>query len=140
MTNQSSPARRLRVQAMSDSPGIDKSAPKESKTRVESEQGGGAVAKRDEGGATLRFQSELPKLPIPPLHDTLQRYLRALEALQTPEDHERTKQIVEEFEHGDGQKLQERLQKYAEGKASFIEAFWDAAYLDQEVRSTWPRV
>lgn len=33
-------------------------------------------------GKTFQGQGLLPKLPVPPLEDTLERYLKALEALQ----------------------------------------------------------
>lgn len=97
------------------------------------------------GGATLGRQSELPKLPIPPLEDTMQRYLRAVVGLQvwwlrdlalayfdmaqTPEEHEKTKQIAHDFQEKEGKALQQKLQDYAENRASFIEAFTDEAYL-----------
>jgi carnitine O-acetyltransferase len=93
---------------------------------------------------TLAHQSKLPKLPIPPLEDTCRRYLRALEALQDPEEHEATKKAVEEFLEKDGPALNEQLKVWAENKAryarkrtsllfrlissvngsSFIEDFW----------------
>lgn len=34
------------------------------------------------GGITMAHQDKLPHLPIPPLDDTMKRYLRALEGLQ----------------------------------------------------------
>lgn len=34
------------------------------------------------GGITMKGQDKLPHLPIPPLADTMQRYVRALEGLQ----------------------------------------------------------
>ena len=66
---------------------------------------------------TFARQDELPKLPIPPLEDTCARYLRALEGLQDPRDHEETKRAVEEFLRGDGPRIQERLRAWAEDKA-----------------------
>ncbi|EIN13566.1 acyltransferase ChoActase/COT/CPT [Punctularia strigosozonata HHB-11173 SS5] len=71
---------------------------------------------------TLAYQDKLPKLPIPPLEDTCRRYLRALEGLQSPEEHEATKRAVNEFLHQEGPKLQERLKRY-------IEDFWYESYL-----------
>jgi len=80
-------------------------------------------------GKTFQHQSSLPKLPIPPLEDTCRRYLRALEGLQDPAEHERTKQAVEEFMKTDGPRLQEKLKAYAADKASYIEEFWYESYL-----------
>ncbi|KAG8892051.1 hypothetical protein FRC01_014375, partial [Tulasnella sp. 417] len=80
-------------------------------------------------GKTFAGQSSIPKLPIPPLEDTCNRYLRALEGLQDPLEHQRTKAVVEEFLKGEGQRLQEKLKAYAADKASYIEEFWYESYL-----------
>lgn len=68
---------------------------------------------------TFARQSELPKLPIPPLEETCSRYLRALEGLQDPRDHEETKKAVDEFLREDGPRIQERLKAWAEDKARY---------------------
>ncbi|EIW74513.1 carnitine acetyl transferase [Coniophora puteana RWD-64-598 SS2] len=80
---------------------------------------------------TFAEQDKLPKLPIPPLEDTCRRYLTALRGLQDDQEHENTRRAVEAFlaEGGDGQRLQEKLQKWAEDKASYIEDFWYESYL-----------
>jgi hypothetical protein len=49
---------------------------------VSADEKGAAKKVADGGGVTLRYQDKLPKLPIPPLDVTLDRYLRALEGLQ----------------------------------------------------------
>nr|XP_019005599.1 carnitine O-acetyltransferase [Kwoniella mangroviensis CBS 8507]OCF69060.1 carnitine O-acetyltransferase [Kwoniella mangroviensis CBS 8507] len=86
-------------------------------------------AKRTKSSALLT--PDLPKLPIPPLKETLKRYLRALEGLQTPEEHQKTKEVVEEFltEGGEGEKWQRKLEEYAKEKESYIEEFWYESYL-----------
>ena len=66
---------------------------------------------------TFARQHELPKLPVPPLEDTLKRYLRALEGLQDEYEHEETKIAVHAFLHEEGPDLQERLKVWAQGKA-----------------------
>jgi carnitine O-acetyltransferase len=74
--------------------------------------------------------SALPKLPLPKLEDTCKRYLRALEALQDEDDHERTKQVVKDFlESGEGAKWQKKLEEYNDGVDSYIEEFWYESYL-----------
>ena len=65
---------------------------------------------------TSAHQDKLPKLPIPPLEDTCNRYLRALVALQDEREHEITKVAVQEFLNADGPRLQEMLKEYAEDK------------------------
>ncbi|TFY61886.1 hypothetical protein EVJ58_g4233 [Rhodofomes roseus] len=78
---------------------------------------------------TFARQHELPRLPIPSLEDTCRRYLTALEGLQDPKEHAKTKVAVEDFLRNDGPRWQERLLKYAEDKASYIEEFWYESYL-----------
>lgn len=80
-------------------------------------------------GDTFARQDELPRLPIPPLADTCERYLAALAPLQTPEQHQRTRHAVEHFLHRDGPLLQERLHQYASTRTSYIADFWNDAYL-----------
>ena len=65
---------------------------------------------------TLSRQSELPKLPIPPLEDTCRRYLQSLVGLQDPNEHELTKKAVQAFLEGDGPRIHEKLKHWAAGK------------------------
>ncbi|WVO15695.1 hypothetical protein L204_103356 [Cryptococcus depauperatus] len=75
-------------------------------------------------------QVQLPKLPIPPLKDTCERYLKALEGLQEPKEHSKTIEVVREFvEDGEGEKWQQKLIEYSQDKASYIEEFWYESYL-----------
>ncbi|WVR04283.1 hypothetical protein IAU60_001283 [Kwoniella sp. DSM 27419] len=86
--------------------------------------------KRSKSYVDALANPDLPKLPIPPLKDSLDRYLRALEGLQTAEEHARTKEVVEEFmQGGEGAKWQARLEEYAREKESYIEEFWYESYL-----------
>ncbi|KAM0787171.1 hypothetical protein ACM66B_006420 [Microbotryomycetes sp. NB124-2] len=80
-------------------------------------------------GRTLAYQDKLPKLPIPPLEDTLKRYLRALEGLQSPHEHSRTKRVVQDFLENEGPELHKALVEYAQTRASFIEEWWTESYL-----------
>ncbi|CBN76625.1 Carnitine O-acyltransferase [Ectocarpus siliculosus] len=75
-------------------------------------------------------QSRLPKLQVPPLGDTLGRYLGAVAPLLSPEAFAVTKGVVQEFEtSGEGEALQRSLLEYAAEKDSFVEEFWDDSYL-----------
>ncbi|PBK92163.1 acyltransferase ChoActase/COT/CPT [Armillaria gallica] len=80
-------------------------------------------------GQTFAYQDKLPKLPIPPLEDTCQRYLKALEGLQDPREHEQTKLAVQDFLDKDGPHIQEKLRSWAKNKDSYIEDFWYESYL-----------
>lgn len=81
------------------------------------------------GGKTFARQNELPRLPIPALEESCERYLTALQPLQAGKDHQRTKEVVNKFLQDEGPKLQAELQEYAKGKASYIEQWWDESYL-----------
>ncbi|KDR82095.1 hypothetical protein GALMADRAFT_240586 [Galerina marginata CBS 339.88] len=78
---------------------------------------------------TLAYQEKLPKLPIPPLEETCNRYLQALEALQDEKEHAATKEAVKEFLETDGPKMHQVLKEYAQDKDSYIEEFWYESYL-----------
>jgi carnitine O-acetyltransferase len=90
---------------------------------------------------TFRGQGELPRLPVPTLEETMAKFITTVEALETPEQEEHTKKVVENFAIGDGPVLQELLLEYErEGRqknavGSYVEAFWDESYLapDQSV-------
>ncbi|CEJ04854.1 Putative Carnitine O-acetyltransferase [Rhizopus microsporus] len=62
-------------------------------------------------GPMLRYQKNLPKLPVPALSATLQKYLQSVRPLLSDAEFQRTEQAVKEFEApgGLGQELQERL-------------------------------
>ena len=81
-------------------------------------------------GITFASQNKLPKLPIPDLETSLDKYLKALEPLQSSKEHAETKAIVKEFLEGDGRELQDRLKTYASDKTSYIEQFWYDSYLN----------
>jgi carnitine O-acetyltransferase len=75
------------------------------------------------GGVTYAHQDKLPKLPIPDLELTCQRYLKALKPLQSPREHAETTRAVREFLRNEGPELNEKLKKYAEARTSYIEQF-----------------
>lgn len=74
-------------------------------------------------GITFASQEKLPKLPIPELDSSCTKYLAALKPLQTPKEHSDTKHAVNDFLKSDGAVLQDKLKKYASGKANYIEQF-----------------
>ncbi|KAM7209455.1 putative mitochondrial carnitine O-acetyltransferase [Naviculisporaceae sp. PSN 640] len=86
--------------------------------------------KPKKGGVTFAHQDKLPKLPIPDLEASCERYLAALKPLQSAREHSDTKQAVQEFLNGEGPELNEKLKRYAEGKTSYIEQFWYDSYLN----------
>lgn len=73
---------------------------------------------------------DLPKLPIPPLNDTCQRYLRSLQGLQSATEHNNSINAVNYFVNNEGPVLDRKLREYAQDKFSYIEEFWDESYLN----------
>lgn len=84
---------------------------------------------------TYGSQSDLPRLPIPSLEETLERYPSIVRALQNQEEAEETKHLCESFCEEGGRELQEALLDYErEGIescrfGSFLEEFWNESYL-----------
>ncbi|XP_055857990.1 carnitine O-palmitoyltransferase 2, mitochondrial [Episyrphus balteatus] len=80
---------------------------------------------------TLYFQKSLPRLPIPELEKTCQRYLAAVEPILSPESLQTTKSIVSKFSSGTGQQLQELLKKSdtTNKHTSYISQPWFDMYL-----------
>lgn len=70
----------------------------------------------------LCFFSSVPSQPVPPLAQTLQGYLRALEPLLPPEELSHTRKTVQEFGKpgGLGARLQEGLERRAKHTKNWV--------------------
>ncbi|XP_049619510.1 carnitine O-acetyltransferase [Syngnathus scovelli] len=81
---------------------------------------------------SLVHQEGLPKLPVPPLKQTCDNYLAALEPIVSEEELEHTRQLVEEFlKGGVGDRLQKRLERRARKTDNWLSEWWmQSAYLD----------
>lgn len=55
------------------------------------------------------YQGSLPKLPVPSLEGTMERYLLSVQPLLDEEKYKRMEKLVEEFKNGIGPKLQRYL-------------------------------
>ncbi|KAI8061163.1 acyltransferase ChoActase/COT/CPT [Gongronella butleri] len=83
-------------------------------------------------GPMLRFQNNLPKLPVPALSATMQKYLQSVRPLLNDEDYQQTTKWAKEFESGLGSQLQERLVARANDPSivNWLEDWWlDQAYM-----------
>lgn len=80
----------------------------------------------------LTHQEGLPKLPVPPLKQTCERYLAALEPIISEEEMEHTRQVVQEFlKGGVGERLQKGLERRARKTDNWLSEWWmQMAYLD----------
>jgi carnitine O-acetyltransferase len=79
----------------------------------------------------LRFQESLPKLPVPTLQETADKYIKSLHPLLTPEEFETSKSAVQDFikPNGVGQALQKKLEAKAAdpNTKNWIYEWWNAA-------------
>ncbi|XP_076158300.1 carnitine O-acetyltransferase b [Alosa pseudoharengus] len=83
--------------------------------------------------AIFRSYYSVPPQPVPPLSQTLEGYLRALEPLLPPDELAHTHKIVKEFgkERGLGIRLQEGLENKARNSQNWISDWWvHWAYLE----------
>ena len=78
---------------------------------------------KSQPGITFAAQDNLPSLPIPDLESTCRKYLESLKPLQSPKEHHDSEVAIREFLKSEGPDLQEKLKKYASGRANYIEQF-----------------
>lgn len=74
-------------------------------------------------GITFAAQDRLPKLPIPELDSTCNKYLNALKPLQSHREHEETAVAVQEFLKNEGPELQTRLKNMQPAKPAISSNF-----------------
>lgn len=84
-------------------------------------------------GRYLTHQKGLPSLPVPPLQQTCERYITALEPIIEIDELKHTKELVEEFQKagGIGERLQRSLEKRAGNTENWLSEWWvQVAYLE----------
>uniref|UniRef100_A0A671M6Q8 Peroxisomal carnitine O-octanoyltransferase n=1 Tax=Sinocyclocheilus anshuiensis TaxID=1608454 RepID=A0A671M6Q8_9TELE len=85
---------------------------------------------------TFQYQSSLPPLPVPDLHDSLDKYLHAVKPFASEEEFLATEAIVKRFEEGIGQQLQQKLLRRSKSRSNWLEDWWlDTAYLEARIPS-----
>ncbi|ELW61982.1 Carnitine O-acetyltransferase [Tupaia chinensis] len=83
-------------------------------------------------GRFKAHQDALPRLPVPPLRQSLDHYLRALRPIVSEEEWAHTKQLVDEFRTagGVGDRLQKGLERRARKSENWLSDWWlKTAYL-----------
>ncbi|KAJ8936430.1 hypothetical protein NQ318_015576 [Aromia moschata] len=80
---------------------------------------------------TMHFQQSLPRLPIPKLDLTCERYLAAQRPLLIDEAYNKTQYNVNQFKSNVGRQLQDMLKNYDKQNkhTSYISEFWFDSYL-----------
>ncbi|CAI2177916.1 1965_t:CDS:10 [Funneliformis geosporum] len=80
-------------------------------------------------GPMLRYQKSLPKLPVPALKDTLEKYLKSVRPFVNSEEFAKTEAAVIEFQKpgGVGEELQKRLMSKANNPSTinWLEDWWN---------------
>lgn len=71
------------------------------------------------------FQGSLPRLPLPAVHDTMERYLRSVRPLLDDENHARMTELAKEFESGIGKKLQRYLTLKSWWSTNYVSDWWE---------------
>lgn len=81
---------------------------------------------------SLAHQDGLPKLPVPPLRQTCERYLAALEPLVSEEEMAHTRQLMAEFlsSGGVGERLQKGLERRARKTENWVHKVANCIWVD----------
>ncbi|XP_039913931.1 peroxisomal carnitine O-octanoyltransferase [Hirundo rustica] len=83
---------------------------------------------------TFQYQDSLPSLPVPPLDESLSKYLDAVKPFLNQEEYQRTENIVKKFENGIGKGLHQKLLERAKMRRNWLEDWWlNVAYLDLRI-------
>lgn len=84
----------------------------------------------------LVHQESMPKLPVPPLKQTCERYMASLEPLISEEEKTHTRELMDEFlrSGGVGERLQKSLERRARKTDNWLSDWWmQSAYLDSRM-------
>nr|XP_030712879.1 peroxisomal carnitine O-octanoyltransferase isoform X3 [Globicephala melas] len=85
---------------------------------------------------TFQYQDSLPSLPVPSLEESLKKYLESVKPFANEEEYKKTEAIVQKFQNGIGEKLQQKLLERAKEKRNWLEDWWlNVAYLDVRIPS-----
>ena len=71
------------------------------------------------------YQGSLPKLPVPAIKDTLNRYLRSVRPLLTDEEYEDMALLAEEFQNGIANRLQRYLVAKSWWASNYVSDWWE---------------
>ncbi|XP_064286282.1 choline O-acetyltransferase [Passer domesticus] len=91
---------------------------------------------KNEKDSCSKDEREVPKLPVPPLQQTLHMYLQCMKHLVPEEQFKKTKAIVEKFgiAGGLGESLQQMLEERSEKTVNWVFNYWlDDMYLNNRL-------
>uniref|UniRef100_UPI00398EE150 peroxisomal carnitine O-octanoyltransferase n=1 Tax=Pristiophorus japonicus TaxID=55135 RepID=UPI00398EE150 len=85
---------------------------------------------------TFQYQDSLPPLPVPPLEESLMKYLDAVKPFLNEEELQRSTEIVKTFGQGIGKQLHQKLLERAKVRRNWLEEWWlSSGYLDVRMPS-----
>ncbi|KAG0348613.1 Carnitine O-acetyltransferase mitochondrial, partial [Gamsiella multidivaricata] len=102
-----------------------------------------ALSVNNDVGVMDKGQDQLPSLPVPPLDQTLTRYLESIRPLTSDDEYNRMADAVQQFnQSGQGPSLDQRLRKHAKEcearGTSWLAEWWDDwAYFSHRDSSTF---
>jgi carnitine O-acetyltransferase len=82
---------------------------------------------------TLAFENSLPRFPVPPLKQTIEKYLTYLQPLVPARDYQFAKNLIDKFmlPGGEGEHLQDLLLQRAKNHENWLSDWWlHCAYLN----------
>ncbi|XP_071803432.1 peroxisomal carnitine O-octanoyltransferase-like isoform X2 [Asterias amurensis] len=74
---------------------------------------------------TFQYEDSLPSLTLPPLEQTLQKYLESTKPFLTEDEFKKTEEVVRAFGDGIGLKLHRKLQEKARTSKNWLEHWWE---------------
>lgn len=81
--------------------------------------------------STFSRQDQLPSLPVPPLVETLEKYIDSASALLTPDEKKRIEKEAHDFQHSElGAQLQQALENRAKNHKNWLEDWWYNVYTE----------
>ncbi|XP_052790483.1 carnitine O-acetyltransferase-like [Mya arenaria] len=90
-----------------------------------------AVKPRRITGRMFSVQASLPRFPVAPLQQTLDKYLQTLRPLVSDHDFRHAQKLCEDFKTGVGPLLQTKLEERAQKHTNWLSDWWrQVAYLD----------
>ncbi|XP_031570096.1 peroxisomal carnitine O-octanoyltransferase-like isoform X2 [Actinia tenebrosa] len=74
---------------------------------------------------TFQYQDSLPRLPVPSLEQTCNKYLESVKPLVNETDYLQTDFLINEFKNGVGKELQKKLLQKGQEQRNWLEKWWE---------------